>query len=168
LTNPFPNEDDVIEQLTLNRAEWINHMVGGQVGIRWSERKSRWLLSSELRAFAAQNFQDFIGQTDTLQTLYDGVGTGTEVVAEKYERQTTRGNDENFVYGFDVRAESAFELTRDVSLTMGAQFMHFRPGRRPRLDTLLQLRRPDDGGFHLRCASESVSRTPTCCGLVMG
>jgi hypothetical protein len=128
LMNPFPNEDDVIEQLTLNRAEWINHMVGGQVGIRWSERKSRWLLSSELRAFAAQNFQDFIGQTDTLQTLYDGVGTGSEVIAEKYERQTTRGNDENFVYGFDVRAESAFELTRDVSLTMGAQFMHFAQG----------------------------------------
>ena len=128
ITNPFPNDTDIIEQLSLDRSDWVNHMVGGQVGIRWSERKSRWLLSSELRAFGAQNFQDFTNRLDVYQLLYDGVGTGTGVVSEKYSQSNFRGNDENFVYGFDVRAESAFELTRDISLTMGAQFMHFAQG----------------------------------------
>jgi hypothetical protein len=64
---------------------------------------------------------------DVYQILYDGVGTGTGSCRRSI-RSPFRGNDENFVYGFDVRAESAFELTRDISLTMGAQFMHFAQG----------------------------------------
>src|SRR5690606_18513802 len=87
-----------------------------------------WLLSSEARAFASQNFQDYQSHIDEFEVLYSGVGDGTTIVAEKYERTSFRLNDAEFVFGFDVRAEAAFELTRDISLSMGVQVMHFAQG----------------------------------------
>lgn len=123
-----PSETEVLEQITVDATEWQNHMVGGQLGIRWSERKSRWLLSGETRAFATQAFQDYHRRDRTFSILYDGGTTGSQVIAEEYLETNIYDHNSEFVFGFDVRAESAFELTRDVSFIMGAQVMHFAKG----------------------------------------
>ncbi len=127
-SSPFPNDTDTLEEITSSLSRWDNHMVGGQLGIRWSEQKSRWLLSSDLRVFALQNFQTFNNTTDVLQVLYGDVGTDSDVTTEKITRTGSAGHDSEFVYGVDVRAEAAFELTRDLSLSFGVQVMHFAQG----------------------------------------
>ncbi len=125
---PLPSEDEVLERITVLTTDWENHMVGGQVGIRWAQPKGRWLLSGETRAFATQAFQDWHGRDLTLETLYDGGTTGAGVVAEHFRQIDEFDHNAEFVFGFDVRAESAFELTRDISLSLGAHIMHFAQG----------------------------------------
>lgn len=127
-SSPFPNDTDTVEEIINDLAWWDNNLVGGQLGIRWSEQKSRWLLSSDLRVFAAENFQSFSARRDTLQILYGGVGTDSDVTTELVTRTGTASHDAEFVFGFDVRAEAAFELTRDISLTTGVQVLHFARG----------------------------------------
>jgi hypothetical protein len=50
------------------------------------------------------------------------------VTTELVTRTGTASHDAEFVFGFDVRAEAAFELTRDISLTTGVQVLHFARG----------------------------------------
>lgn len=127
-SSPFPNDVDTVEELRSDLAWWDNHMVGGQLGIRWSEQKSRWLLSSDLRVFAAQNFQSFSSRTDILQVLYGGVGTDEDATTELATRTGSADHDSEFVFGVDVRAEAAFEVTRDISLMTGVQVLHYAQG----------------------------------------
>ncbi|MFP6677614.1 MAG: hypothetical protein VB878_21185 [Pirellulaceae bacterium] len=117
--NPDPNETDVLENYTSTVGAWENDMVGGQLGLRWVERRGRWTMSSHMRGFGAQNFQAFDSQIDTVQTLYDGVAAGADVVSESYTRTRTGATTSEFVFGYDVRAEAAFELTRDIALSAG-------------------------------------------------
>ena len=45
-----------IEDLLSLQYELENQMIGGQLGLRWLKRTSRWNVSSEFRAFAFQKF----------------------------------------------------------------------------------------------------------------
>ncbi len=125
---PIDYRDSTIEQLFSNNYELDNQMIGGQLGLRWLRRTSRWNLSSEFRAFAFQNFQHLTQKYDVTRTYYDGQGSGSEVEAIlNYEAQQDWHTTETVV-GTDIRAEAAYEVTRDISLTVGMQFLGFFTG----------------------------------------
>lgn len=123
VTNPFPNDTDVIEEITSSLSQWRNDMVGGQFGIRWSGQHNHWKLSSDWRIFAFNNFQNYQNIFDTYQILYDGVGDGSAITTEKYTQRVVYTHDAHFVYGTEVRTEAAFELTRDIAIMGGLQYL---------------------------------------------
>ena len=104
----------MVENIHINSTDWTNHIVGGQLGARMSQSDVGWLLSGDARAFAGQNFADYHERFDTYSNLYDNVGDGATILAERFTRVSFRSSNDEFVYGVDVRAEAAFELTRDI------------------------------------------------------
>ena len=118
-----------IEDLTRIRARFDNHMVGGQLGVRWFKRKQKWNLSSELRAFAAQNFQSIEGSTN-IERTYFGAAPGTDAMINTvvFDQVRSAGHTSEFVIGTEVRAEAAYAVTRDFSLRAGMAFMHLGRG----------------------------------------
>lgn len=114
----------MFEELTQDFASFTNHMVGGQLGVRWFKNKGHWNLSSQFRMFAAQNFQDFDFQRDQIVTQV----TGTTITDERAERFNTSANLGEFVLMGEVRAEAAYYVTRDVALQFGVEVMHFGLG----------------------------------------
>jgi hypothetical protein len=129
LVFPPPDFDNIgVEQLDRVHARFRNDMFGGQLGVRWYKQKSRWNLSGEVRAFAVQNFQSLNTTFFTERTIYDGGGPDSTVQVVLYEQTKTSANASEFVFGTEVRAEAAYELTRFIQLRAGMQFMDFGRG----------------------------------------
>jgi len=105
-----------------------NHMVGGQLGVRWYKRKERWILSAEARAYALQNFQDFYAVNTLERTYYDGVSAGAEIETVTYNIGSNSGHGGEFVWGGEVRAEAAYEFSRDFALRVGMTYMELAQG----------------------------------------
>jgi hypothetical protein len=134
--NPVPNlpdpnvalDDATIERFTINQWSITNNMVGGQLGFRWYKRQSRWLLDSEFRAFALQNFQSMQYYTRAETTMYDGAGTGSETVLVINDKDVRYDHDAEFVWGMEIRAQAAYELTRDVSIRGGMNLLDYGVG----------------------------------------
>jgi hypothetical protein len=125
---PPPIANVGVERYESLRAQFENHMFGGQIGTRWFKQKSRWNLSGEVRAFAVQNFQAFTTTLDTEHTIYTS-GTGNPTVsAVLYNSAINSGHSAEFVFGTEVRAEAAYELTRYIQLRAGMQFLEFARG----------------------------------------
>ncbi len=127
-TPPFPNTEDEVEEIIIAKSNWENHMVGAHLGLHWFQQRPSWQLSSDLRVFASQNFQTLNQVTDTEWTLYDSVADDADIAATQTARALNWAHNEEFVWGLDVRAEAAYELTRDVSLTCGVQVLHYVQG----------------------------------------
>jgi hypothetical protein len=132
---PVPPDTDLwdigdaqTEDLISDQYLFTNDMIGGQLGMRWLKRISRWNLSSELRVFGFHNFQKLKRSYEIQRTYYDGGGTGSEIDGIVYTRQWEDWHTTSTVVGTDIRAEAAFELTRDVMLTGGMQFLGFFDG----------------------------------------
>ena len=97
-------------------------MLGGQLGFRLSKQTGHWLLSTEFRAFALQNWQILRGRADQTETRYDGKATATTPpTVEVVLQSVTLSNNHNaeFAWGGEIRTEAAYELTRDISLRGG-------------------------------------------------
>lgn len=121
--------DARIERLTLDQTNFTNNMVGGQLGFRYVYPSGgRWTMSSELRVFAFQNWQEYQRTINQLDIHYDGIGDDSGIDTEDYRRTNLGGNHTEFVYGTDVRLQAAFALTRDISLSTGVQYMDFIRG----------------------------------------
>lgn len=127
-SGPQPNGTDDLEQITIIRSSWINHMVGGQFGARLWKQHSRWTLASDMRVFAVQNFQSFSQSVSVDRILYDGVGNDSDIDATSRTRTNIGGHRAEIVFGTDIRVDAAYEVTRDVSLQIGMQFMHYARG----------------------------------------
>lgn len=127
-TIPQPNQVDTVEEIIITTNNWENHMIGGHIGFHWYTQRPRWQLSSDLKFFAAQNFQSLNTLVRTDYYLYDGAGPDSDIVSRLSDRQLSYANNDEFVWGMDVRAEAAYELTRDVSLTCGLQVVHYVQG----------------------------------------
>lgn len=126
---PPPAFDDAtIEDYMMDLYRFKNDMFGGQIGIRWLKKTSRWNLSSEFRAVAFQNFQTLTRTLYQERTYYDGFGTGTETTSMEFSKNKTYEHATETVAGCDIRAEAAYELTRDVHLQFGMQFIGFFTG----------------------------------------
>jgi hypothetical protein len=124
----FDIGDAETEDLITDRFRFTNDMIGGQLGFRWSRRVSRWNLSSELRAIGFHNFQNLERKFEIERTYYDGGGTGSEVEGQVRTKFTENWYSNSTVVAADIRAQAAFEVTRDVSLQVGAQYLGFFDG----------------------------------------
>jgi len=124
----FDIDDAEIEDLVSDRYYFTNHMIGGQLGFRWLKRLNRWNLSSEVRAFGFHNFQELHRSLSIERTYYDGGGQGSEVDGVVRSNQIQDLHATSTVVGTDIRADAAFEVTRDISLNCGMQFLGFFSG----------------------------------------
>jgi len=124
----LPVTTGVIEELITQSARFDNYMIGGQLGARLNWWQGRWNLSTEIRAFGMHNYQIHRGANDTTTTLYAAGTTDGAVVMVDNQRTLTNNHMDEFVFGADVRAQAAFEVTRDVALQFGFQFTEFGRG----------------------------------------
>ncbi len=53
---------------------------------------------------------------------------GDDVENALYDRQSSAGNTTEFVFGGEVRENAAFEVTRDISIVVGVEFLEFARG----------------------------------------
>jgi hypothetical protein len=123
-----------VEQLETFSAGTKNDMFGGQIGGRYMYFRQRWTLSAEFRAFAMQNFQHHNEKFRERWSIYDTDGT---FLGDSWTLLGTQGpvtpvvdydhNDE-FVFGFDLRTEAAYTLTKYIDLRVGFQMMDFGQG----------------------------------------
>lgn len=117
-----PTVDGPYEVYTTNRSEFENTMLGGQIGFRLSKQTGHWLLSTEFRAFAMQNWQFFRLKATETQTRYDTDTAGdTGAVVEVEQTIIAIGQTDNaeIVWGGEIRMDATYELTRDVNLQGG-------------------------------------------------
>jgi len=85
-----------------------NHILGGQVGARLFKKKGRWLMSGECRFFAGEDFQYFTANSD-----HETVPMG------------------------EIRAEAAYEISREFAVRFGYEMLHMGQGVARGLDTSL-------------------------------
>ncbi len=122
-TSATMNAFDVTYTDVQGRAE--NNLLGGQVGCRSFTRRGRWILSAELRGFIFHNFQ-FVSSTTTTTSQVDtnlmgNIVTMTNVTQFSFD-------EGHAVYGGEIRAEVAYELTRNSALRFGLDFTSFMDG----------------------------------------
>jgi hypothetical protein len=86
-----------------------NRMYGGQVGFRLVYPNGRWVYSTEVRAFALANYQQ-VTRSNPDELIFDSVG------------------QREFVVGGELRFETAYMLTRDISARFGMEYLHFGRG----------------------------------------
>ncbi|MBT4694940.1 MAG: hypothetical protein HOB73_16510, partial [Planctomycetaceae bacterium] len=99
-TSPGP-EDAAIEEYIRERANFRNDMFGGQLGLRWYQKQSHWLLSSELRFFGFHNNQTLHSNRFVEITTVD-VGLGEEPTTATRDEQNLWSNNNEFVWGGEL------------------------------------------------------------------
>ena len=119
-----------VETLISNETTIRNDMFGGQLGARYFNYYKRWTLSSELRAFGMQNFQNRSFRQRSETTEYDGIDIGSEVVATDYTSGSgfVESSNSEFVVGFEARAEAAYQVTKYFSIRGGVDVLNFAKG----------------------------------------
>jgi hypothetical protein len=128
---PLDLGDFNTEEFRRLQAQFDNHMVGGQVGLRWHKRKEKWKLSGELRAFAFQNFQSLESSSSLERTLHTPGATGgtvATVTGVTLDFVNFGGHADEFVFGTEIRAEAAYNVTRDFSIRTGMALMEMARG----------------------------------------
>ena len=120
---------DQFRTIDFERAVFENAMYGGQLGGRLFWTRAHWTLSTDVRFFACYNQQTLLNETVNatefipadLETI--GEVVGPDVIRDRSYRQRSM-----FVWGGEVRAEAAYELTRDISLRFGMVFFDLGQG----------------------------------------
>lgn len=125
--NPgVPNIEGPYEQVDTNLAVFDNRMFGGQLGARFCNQRGHWLLSAEVRMFGLANFQVLENRLESNLVRLSGLAGTIELQSNAETITFTNGTQ--FVWGGEVRAEAAYELTRDISLRFGLQFIDLGKG----------------------------------------
>lgn len=124
--SPAP-DDAEIEEFILNQGIHNNDMFGGQLGLRWYRKQSRWLLSNELRFFAMNNNQS-IRKDQLREVTQVEVGTGEEPESQTREQTITWDTDNSFVWGGEYRGEAAYTITRDLTARFGFNVINYGKG----------------------------------------
>lgn len=136
-THTYPFADLIgpgaAEQLVTNRADAENQLFGGQVGFRYYKFMDRFTLSTELRVFGTQNFQSHKSHTFIETTIYDMPGTvvtiGEPPLYVQNEQTTpVYENGSEFAFGFDVRGEVGYQLTKMIQVRGGFQLIDVAQG----------------------------------------
>jgi hypothetical protein len=120
-----------LETLISNETKIKNQMVGGQLGARYFTHSNRWTMSAEFRAFAMANFQQREYAQRVYTTEYSGApAINVGVNATDYVTATGFVSDTNseFVFGFEARAESAYQITNALSIRGGVDVLNFASG----------------------------------------
>jgi len=90
-----------------------NNMLGFQVGGRYFKRKGRWDLSGTASGFAGQNYQYLYSQ--------DNSSAGNVPLRQEQ-------SFDEFVPMVEFRLDASYNVTRDLSLNVGMEFMYFARG----------------------------------------
>ncbi len=127
--NPVPADPQIegpYEQFTQNVSVFENYMIGGQLGGRLFHQRGHWLLSADVRFFALANFQTLNHQQLITLTRYTALNGDVEL--NQFDRNEAFDQTQEFVWGGEVRAEAAYELTREISLRFGMVFFDLGKG----------------------------------------
>ena len=121
----FPNA----EQLLTDTAVTENEMFGGQIGFRYFKYRDRFTFGTDLRVFFGGNWQTTRSTSHEFVTVYDGAGIGSDV-SFHIDRETDPiySHNEEFYFGFDVRGEVGYQLTRQLSVRTGFQLIDIAQG----------------------------------------
>jgi len=117
------------ETLTTQKDITLNDMFGGQIRFRYFKPHDRYVLSTDFRAFFGGNWQSSKFQTITEYTEYDEVGVDAEVVdMSTIQTPAIYSKNSEFYYGYDVRAELSYQLTKMFSVRAGMQAVQIGRG----------------------------------------
>lgn len=121
----FPNA----EQLITNTAVTDNEMFGGQLGFRYFKAKNRFIYSGGLQFFFGGNWQTSRSNRYQEITSYTAIGADQDV-SFIIDRKTTDtySRNEEFYFGFDVRGELGYQLTKSLSVRGGFQLIDIATG----------------------------------------
>jgi hypothetical protein len=112
----------------IDKTRWENNMLGPQIGFRLSKTYGHWHLSTEMRAFAMQNWQFFTAQQTRRYSIWNSVAPAETLVTELIEKNRTYEDNAEFVWGGEIRGEAAYEITRDISIRVGFTLMDIGQG----------------------------------------
>lgn len=115
--------DDSLTPRPFTEQQTRNQIFAGQLGMRFVRRKGHWKFSSDFRIAGGPNWQ-FLNTTGI-----DNNGNSFDV----------NGDFEEFSPVGDLRADVQYQLTRDLSIRFGAQFIYF----------VRNMARVDTSGIHL-------------------
>ena len=117
------------ETLTTQKDITLNEMFGGQIGFRYFKPHDRYVLSTDFRAFFGGNWQSSKLQTITEYTQYEEIGVGAEVTnMSTTETPAIYSRNSEFYYGYDVRADLSYQLTKMFSVRAGLQAIQIGRG----------------------------------------
>lgn len=117
------------ETLTTQKDVTLNDMFGGQFGFRYFKPHNRYVLSTDFRAFFGGNWQSSKFQRIIDYTEYNGVEVGSEVVSmSTTETPAVFSENSEFYFGYDVRAELSYQLTKMLSVRTGMQAIQIGRG----------------------------------------
>lgn len=129
--NPTPLPEGATEEVLTTRSHADNDMFGGQIGFRYFKYQDRFRYSAELRVFTLANFQSNKFEQISEQTIYGGTTVGLGDESEAYIIDKTRplyGRNEEFAFGFDIRTEVSYQLTRMFEIRGGMQIIDVAQG----------------------------------------
>lgn len=122
--------EDVFRETLLSEGSLTrNHAFGGQLGARYVKFFNRITYSAEFRAFAMHNWQNHRFAIDRIDTDYTALGLGEQPLEEVQSRPFVAYRDNSeFLLGYDIRAEVAYQLTRMFQLRGGFQMIDLSRG----------------------------------------
>ncbi len=119
----FQDGDDTLAPQPRNQQKTRNQIFAGQLGMRYVRRKGHWKFSSDVRLAGGPNWQ-FINIT------------GIDNNGNAYDQNS---DFEEFSPVGDFRVDVQYQLTRDLSIRLGAQAIYF----------IRNMARVDTSGIHL-------------------
>jgi len=135
-TGLFPNPTTGLlnlggELVTTEQSQATNDMVGAQVGFRYFKFVERFRYSAELRVFTLGSYQTNRLQTSEELTLYDGIVVDPDDEVQHYIVESSRpiyGKNNDFAWGYDIRSELSYTLSRMIELRGGIQVLDLAQG----------------------------------------
>jgi hypothetical protein len=122
---------DDAEFYTIDQNSFLNNMLGGQLGVRIFKQTGHWNLSTEVRMFGLQNFQAYYAQRDSYvwsDTIPIPAPGPRSVELVTHDRNVFNANNQEFVWGGELKMEAAYQLTRDISFRTGFLFLDLGKG----------------------------------------
>jgi hypothetical protein len=131
--NPTTGIVDLLggELVTTEQSQATNDLVGGQIGFRYFKFVERFRYSAELRMFALGSYQSNRQQTSEQLTLYTGDTVDPDDEVQHYIVENNRplyGKNNDFAWGFDIRSEMSYTLSRMIELRSGFQIIDIEQG----------------------------------------
>ncbi|WP_345682182.1 hypothetical protein [Novipirellula caenicola] len=122
---PDINFGDDYEQLTTDSVITENEILAAQFGFRYVKFRDRFTYSADFRGMVGGSLQCARSQRDVETTV--GIG---DVPDNNFSTQTRAlyERNEEFVIGFDIRGELAYQLTKAIKIRTGVQVIDLATG----------------------------------------
>lgn len=127
---PFnPDEEFAIERLSQSNVSIQNDLYLLQTGFRYFKYRDRLRYSAEFRGFLGVNTQFYRSQGSTTTTIYEDFEIGAEVQSNIDANNAAQFlQNQEFVIGFDARAELGYQLTKMINVRTGVQVIDIGSG----------------------------------------